>query len=87
MQKRYGKENLTRLAADAKIGPGTCSRMKAQETSVGLEVIDKVAALFDVEPWELLVPNFSPDNRPTLQAITSAELDLYRRIAAAVKNT
>ena len=87
MTKRYGRENLTRLASDVKIGPGTCSRLKAQETSVGLEVIDKLATFFDVYPWELLVPTFDPDNRPTLQAITQAELELYKRIAAVVKNS
>lgn len=40
MVKNYGRENLNRLAREAKIGPGTASRLKAQETSVGLDTID-----------------------------------------------
>lgn len=39
MRHRYGRENLTRLANDCKLGPGTASRIKAQETSVGIDVL------------------------------------------------
>lgn len=60
MTARYGKPNLTRLAADAKIGPGTASRIKQHETSVGLEVVEAIAKAFKVQPWQLLTPNFQP---------------------------
>lgn len=69
MVKNYGRENLNRLAREAKIGPGTASRLKAQETSVGLDTIDKLAAYFNVEAWQLLVPGFEPDNMPVLQPV------------------
>ena len=87
MLKRWGAVHLSRLAKEADIGLATCSRMKAQETSIGLEVVDKIATAFGVDPWELLVPGFNPDNRPTLQPLTQAEIDLYKRIAAAIKST
>lgn len=64
MRKRFGGENLNRLAREAKFGLATASRMKAQETSVGLETLDKLADAFDVEPWQLLVPGFNPDAPP-----------------------
>lgn len=56
MQRRYGAENLTRLAKDAKFGPGSATRMKEQKTSVGIDILDKLAKLFKVEPWQLLAP-------------------------------
>lgn len=56
MEKRYGAENLSRLARDTKIGPGSTSRIKAQETSVGVDVLEKIADHFDVEPWRLMAP-------------------------------
>ncbi len=59
MTDRYGRENLTRLASEAKIGPGTVSRIKAHETSVGLDVVEALARLFKIEPWQLLVPGLS----------------------------
>lgn len=85
MHKNYGRENLNRLAREAKIGPGTASRLKAQETSVGLDTIDKLAAHFNVEAWQLLVPGFEPDNMPVLQPVSPTERKLYERIMAAAK--
>lgn len=61
MVQRYGAENLTRLARDAKLGPGTATRIKAAETSVGLDVIEKIARAFKVEPWQLLAPGLSDE--------------------------
>jgi hypothetical protein len=44
-KKHWNEENVTRLAREAKIG-GSASRIKEQETSVGLGVVFKVAKLF-----------------------------------------
>jgi hypothetical protein len=85
MRKHYGKENLTRLSSECKFGPGTASRLKEAKTSVGLEIIDKIAKQFHVQPWELLVPQFDPDNRPTLQPLTESERLLYKRLAEVAK--
>lgn len=57
MNTLYGKENLTRLIDEAEVGPGTITRIKNQETSVGIDVLEKVAGALKVEPWQLLHPN------------------------------
>jgi transcriptional regulator with XRE-family HTH domain len=85
MLKHYGEENLSRLSRDCKIGPGTATRLKQAETSVGLEIIDKIAKHFQVSSWELLVPNFDPSNRPTLQPVTEHERRLYERLREVAK--
>lgn len=63
MHQKYGKEHLSQLAKEAKIGLATISRIKNQDTSIGLEVIDRIAAVFGVEPWQLMHPDFL--TRPT----------------------
>lgn len=85
MKKHYGGENLTRLARDCGFGPGTSTRLKETKTSVGLEVIDKIAKHFHVEPWQLLIPGFNPDNMPTLQPLSEQERKLYERLAEVAK--
>ena len=57
MVSRYKKENLTKLAKDSGVGPGTMTRIKDQETSVGVDVLEKLAAVANVEPWQLLHPD------------------------------
>lgn len=59
MTALYGKENLTQLIEDSRVGPGTVTRIKGQETSVGIDVLEKIAAALGVEPWHLLHPNLS----------------------------
>jgi hypothetical protein len=84
MQHHWGGENLTRLAREAKVGPGTCSRIKAQQTSVGVDIIATIAAVWDLQPWHMMVPNLDPANPPVLW-ITRTEADLYRRMREAAK--
>lgn len=57
MKDRYEEgENLNRLARDAKLGPGTAQRIKDQETSVGIDIIGKIAKGFSVPAYTLLIP-------------------------------
>lgn len=85
MRKHYGEENLSRLARECGIGLGTATRIKQQQTSVGLEIVDKIAEHFHVQAWQLIVPGFDPENPPTLLPVTSSERQLYERLRAAVK--
>lgn len=85
MRVRWGGENLNELARRANIGPATAKRMKDCQTSVGLEVVDKVAGAFDVATWQLLVPGMTPENMPTLLAMTKEEREFYARIQDAAR--
>ena len=81
MQQRYGTENLNKLAREAVISPATASRLKAQQTSVGLETIDRLAAYFGVNPHELIRPDQAPSEAPAAPAdISPLGLDLARTL-------
>jgi hypothetical protein len=56
MKDKWGGENLTKLAREGKLGPGTAQRIKESETSVGIDIVAKVASVFKVAPHQLLVP-------------------------------
>ena len=66
MVARYGKENLTRLSQEAKVGPATCTRIKKQTTSVGTDVIEAIAKALKVSTWQLLVAGLDPKALPEL---------------------
>jgi transcriptional regulator with XRE-family HTH domain len=85
MRKQYGREHLTKFAEDCGIGLGTAGRIKKQETSVGLMVLDKIADRFNLSPWMLLVPGMDPNNPPALKPVNEKERMLYERIMAAAK--
>lgn len=85
MKHHWGKENLTRLSREAKIGPVSASRIKAAQTSVGLDVVDAVAAVFELELWQLLIPGLDPKNPPATQPLTETERQLYGRLMTAFR--
>lgn len=83
MKHAYGKENLTRLARDCEMSPANATRIKEQRTSIGLEVIEKVAKAFHMKSWELLVPDLDPTNRPMLRTVSPGEKKLYENAKRA----
>lgn len=56
MASKWGGENQNRLSREAKVGVATISRMKTAGTSIGLDVIEKVACALGVEAWQLICP-------------------------------
>lgn len=56
MLERWGAENQNKLAREAKVGVATIARMKAAETSIGVDVLEKVANALGVQSWQLLCP-------------------------------
>ena len=85
MQKGFGRINIQGFARKCKIGNGTVQRIQGQTTSVGLEVLDKIAEAHELAAWQLLVPGFDPDNPPTLQPVSKRERELYEKLLNAAK--
>lgn len=79
MRHKYGRENINQLARDAKISPGTVSRIKKIENSTGLDVIERIAGVFRLQAWQLLLPGLDPSNVP-MTMITETERQLYEKL-------
>jgi hypothetical protein len=84
MLAEYGKDNLWAFCKKVGIGPGTGQRIKEQETSVGMDVIEKIAIAFELQPWHLLVPNLDPRNPPVL-LVSDVEQKFYASMKESAK--
>lgn len=80
MKKKYGKEHISRLSKEAGIGLATISRIKGKGTSVGVEVIDSIAPVFGVEPWQLMNPDFDPENSLSAVSFSPLAADLAEQL-------
>lgn len=81
MLEHAGKENLSWLARELKTSATQIARLKDQETSVGVDILDRIAARFQLETWQLLSPGLgkkSPD-------AVAAESDQEKRLLAAYR--
>lgn len=80
MIKKYGRENLNQLAREAKLGPATASRIKAQDTSVGIDVIDRIATVMGVHPWQLLHEQFDANHPANTASFSALATDLAEQL-------
>lgn len=84
MRHHWGKENLARLSREARIGLASCTRLKEQQTSIGLELLESVAQAFGLQAWQLLIPNLDPSNPPVF-VMSDSERQFYERMNAALR--
>ena len=87
---RYGEMNQGAFIRDSKIANGNVTRLLGGETSVGLDLLDRLAKFFHVQPWALLVPNLNPADLPNPVSHSEAEaaaiaVEALTKIAAATK--
>jgi transcriptional regulator with XRE-family HTH domain len=64
MVKRYGVVHIGKFRRDTGIGAATVSRILEATTSIGIDILEKIAFTFKLEPWQLLVPDFDADSLP-----------------------
>lgn len=84
MQSRPKLNSNPKLGARSGIGVATISRVINGETAATLDTLAKLAAAFDLAPWQLLVPNLDATNPQILQSISPKEADLYKRLRETI---
>ena len=82
MQIHWGGENLNRLARECGVSPATATRIKKQQTSVGLEILDRLAESFRVSAHQLIDPDFNPHAPTSIAAASPMAADLARMLDA-----
>lgn len=88
MCARPSLSSLAKVAAEAKRKGHTVSKNAVDSArqgthAVNMDTLDGIARAFDMEAWQLLVPNMNPDNPPVLRSIGETEDEMYRRLRSA----
>lgn len=73
-----------KLAKRSGLGLGTVARVRNADVSVNLDTLDSLAACFDLQPWQLLVPKLDPLHPPVLRSLSSAEAELFERLRSVI---
>lgn len=78
MLYHWNEVNISRLGREVK-SQGGAQRVLSGKVSIGVDLLEKTARVFDLQPWHLLVPKLNPKNPPTL-IVSEAELRLYQAL-------
>lgn len=74
------------LAERARVGQRTVSRILRGEQSPTLKVVEKLAGAFDLEPWQMLVPDLEPGNPPITKQVDDQQRQLWARFRQAAQD-
>jgi hypothetical protein len=80
MHHHWGKANLNRLAREGGFPPATSTNLKKCKTYVQLDTLQKLALVFNVEPWSLLIDGFDPKN-PPVRNLSRSEKIFYDKLS------
>jgi hypothetical protein len=75
MTTKYGKINITAFGRDTGISNGGTQRVLDPDTSVGVDLLARIADHFKIEIWQLLAPNLGQALK-----LSPAELEAVRKI-------
>ncbi len=64
----------------AKVDQKTVGRILNRTNEPSLDIIAKIARVFDLELWQMLVPNLEPTNPPMLASQSAALRRLYANL-------
>ncbi len=82
--------SLVKVAAEAKRKGHTVSKNAVDSARTGshavnIETLDGIARAFDMEAWQLLVPNMSTRTPPVLRSVGETEDQLYKKLGTLAK--
>lgn len=73
-----GKTSHRKIVAAGGAANGQLGRVRNAEDNVGIDILDRLAEVFGMEPWQLLHPN--PDQIPNLPEEIQGIADAIARI-------
>ena len=73
----YGTQKSIALAAG--VNQSSVGRILNNQHSPTVETLDKIAGVFGLQGWQLLVPDMDPRNPPSAE-LTADEVELYKRM-------
>jgi hypothetical protein len=86
MVKKRAGTSVRAWAMSAGLDVRQIARITRQEHACTVDTLDEIAQAIGCQPWQLLVPNMTPENLPLL-VMTPVERELYNKIHALIKES
>lgn len=81
-----GPSSQMGLAKKSGVGQATIGRILSDEgVDAGIETVEKIAKVYGLEGWQLMVAGMNPANPPVLQPVSKAERELYENLRKAAQ--
>jgi len=74
-----------KLGAASRVAQTSIGRILRGEQSPTLDMVHKIAHAFGLEAWQMLVPDFEPDNPPITKQVDDRQRELLKRFRVAAQ--
>lgn len=78
LRGELGLASQNGLAKVAKVGQRTIGRILSLEQEPGVDTLHAIAQAYDLQGWQLLIPDIEPANPPVLKGASDAERELFK---------
>ncbi len=85
MEARPHLNTLPRIAAAGGPSNGTLDRIRRCQAGASIDQLEKLARVFELEPWQLLIDGLEPNNPPLVRGASAAERRVWHRIDTLVR--
>lgn len=85
MAARPSLDTFKKIVAAGGPSNGTLDRIRRMESGCSVDQLDALARVFELDPWQLLVPGLAPNNPPIVRGVTEAEQRLWRKVDGLVR--
>ena len=87
MRVNTSLDSNPKVSGKADLGTGSISRIRNADGAINLDTLDKLAKCFDLQPWQMLVPELDPKSPPVLRSMSVTEVELFERLRAVIKQS
>lgn len=78
-------DTLPKIAAAGGPSNGTLDRIQRRAAGASIDTLERLAAVFELEPWQLLIDGLEPNNPPLVRGTSAAERKVWHRIHSLVR--
>lgn len=71
---------IKQLHARSGVPTGTLDRIRRGVVNAGVDHLDAIARAFDLEVWQLFVPDMDTSNPPMLASVSERQQELWEKI-------
>ena len=85
MKVNLSLDSNPKLSDKSALGTGSISRIRNADGAVNLDTLDKLAKCFELQAWQLLVPEMDPTSPRVLRCMSDTEYELWQRMRSMIK--
>lgn len=85
MRERPHLDTFKKIVAAGGPSNGSLDRIRRRKVGCSIDQLDALARVFDLQSWQLLIPDLEPNNPPVVRGASETERRLWERLDSLMR--